>query len=352
MGANDGLERAYREIGRTGVGALELRDWPRSSYFLEHCETRPEDGALVPRRFADDPVVGVSCELGEDQEHVRLLEKAQRVFSDILQEARDRCLTTAASKEFATRGIWWAPKESWHAVVSIFSENPDLLRDDERETWTPFPEDKLKHELGSELRSSLWAYPVPPINLRLYGYRVCADGALIACFVDADATKEGAEESSSNGTSKKFDEKTDSDPLADAIDARTSFGALRRRVKSIGNTGIGTRTSRPKRIIHVTLGRVLRLPSCADARAKEALLAHLRFAAAKLHMNETLDFSMDKRAEPGGWRIATEGAPPRERIVAPGLGEVLRVREASLTVERRWWMMEYEVLAKIPLAND
>jgi hypothetical protein len=90
MGANDGLERAYREIGRSGVGALELGDWPRSSYFLEHCETRPEDGALLPRRFETNPVVGVSCELGEDREHVRLLETAQRVFSDILQEARER----------------------------------------------------------------------------------------------------------------------------------------------------------------------------------------------------------------------------------------------------------------------
>ena len=49
------------------------------------------------------------------------------------------------------------------------------------------PEDKLKHELGVELGSDLWAYPVPPVNLRLHGYRFCADGALIACFVDADA---------------------------------------------------------------------------------------------------------------------------------------------------------------------
>ena len=342
MGANDGLERAYREIGRSGVGALELGDWPRSSYFLEHCETRPEDGALLPRRFETNPVVGVSCELGEDREHVRLLETAQRVFSDILQEARERCLSAAASREFATRGIWWAPRESFHAVVSVFSEHPDLLDRDARERWTPVPEDKLKHELGVELRSDLWAYPVPPINLRLHGYRFCADGALIACFVDDDADAPNDQR-----------EVAADDDAPEEADARTAFGALRRRVKALGVKVLGELSSRPKRIIHVTLGRVLRLPDarvCDDAQ-REALLAHLRRVAAKLHANETVDFSADARAEPGGWRIAVEGAPPRERIVAPGLGGVLRVREASLTVEKRWWMTEYEVLAKIPLAK-
>ena len=350
MGANEGLERAYREIGRAGVGALELRDWPRSSYFLEHCETRPEDGALLPRRFETDPVVGVSCELGEDREHVQLLETAQRVFSDILQEARERCLTAAASREFATRGIWWAPRESFHAVVSIFSEHPDLLDRDARRRWTPVPEDKLEHELGVELRSDLWAYPVPPINLRLHGYRFCADGALIACFVDADADGGNGEP---GGAEKKKEENAPEEvDAADAVDARVAFGALRRRVKALGVKTLGALSSRPKRIIHVTLGRVLRLPDALmDDAQREALLAHLRRVAAKLHANETVDFSADARAEPGGWRIAVEGAPPRERIVAPGLGGVLRVREASLTVEKRWWMTEYEVLAKIPLAK-
>ena len=346
MGANDGLERAYREIGRSGVGALELGDWPRSSYFLEHCETRPEDGALLPRRFETDSVVGVSCELGEDREHVRLLETAQRVFSDILQEARERCLSAAASREFATRGIWWAPRESFHAVVSVFSEHPDLLDRDARERWTPVPEDKLKHELGVELRSDLWAYPVPPINLRLHGYRFCADGALIACFVDDDAGRGGGERDA--GELEKTPEAAE-----DAADAPTAFGALRRRVTALGLKVLGALSSRPKRIIHVTLGRVLRLPDarvCDDAQ-REALLAHLRRVAAKLHANETVDFSADARAEPSGWRIAVEGAPPRERIVAPGIGGVLRVREASLTVEKRWWMTEYAVLAKIPLAE-
>ena len=128
---------------------------------------------------------------------------------------------------------------------------------------------------------------------------------------------------------------------------------MRRRVKALGVKTLGALSSRPKHIIHVTLGRVLRLPDALmDDAQREALLAHLRRVAAKLHANETVDFSADARAEPGGWRIAVEGAPPRERIVAPGLGGVLRVREASLIVEKRWWMTEYDVLAKIPLAKD
>ena len=58
MGSNESLEQAYREISRAGVGALELRDWPRSSHFLEHC-TETEGGALLPRRFKTNPGVGV-----------------------------------------------------------------------------------------------------------------------------------------------------------------------------------------------------------------------------------------------------------------------------------------------------
>ena len=58
LGSNESLEQAYREISRAGVGALELRDWPRSSHFLEHC-TETEGGALLPRRFKTNPGVGV-----------------------------------------------------------------------------------------------------------------------------------------------------------------------------------------------------------------------------------------------------------------------------------------------------
>ena len=336
MGANAGLERAYRETGRAGGGALERKEWPRSEYFLKHCEVG-SDGALLPRRFENNGVVGVSVQLGEDPDHVALLTKAQHVFSDILQEARERGLAPAAGQEWAERGVWWAPREAWHTVVTIFSENPDLLSAEERIKWRPVPEDKLKYELGTELKSEIWAYPVSPVNLRLYGYRVCQDGALIACFVDDDAEDENIDfEKSEN---------------CESIDERTAFGSLRRRVKQIGGKLLGPLTSRPKCIIHVTLGRVLRLPGSADDEEREHLLAHLNAVANKLHANETIDFSADERAVPGGWRIAVEGAPPRDRIVVPGLHEVLRVKQASLTVEKRWWMMEFDVLATIPLAQ-
>ena len=98
---------------------------------------------------------------------------------------------------------------------------------------------------------------------------------------------------------------------------------------------------------------MLRLPDALMDDAQEKRCSRTCVASPRSCTRcETVDFSADARAEPGGWRIAVEGAPPRERIVAPGLGGVLRVREASLTVEKRWWMTEYDVLAKIPLAKD
>jgi hypothetical protein len=345
MGANDGLKRAYREIGRTGASALELGDWPRSAYFLTHCETRFEDGALVPRKFDRNPSVGVVALLGDDPAHIRLMTKAQSVFSDILQEAREQCLSPAVGKEWATRGVWWAPVASWHVVVGVFSDNPEFSPPAQRAARRPLEGKKLKHELGSELRSDLWAFPVPVINLRLHGYRICDDGALVACFVDDDANENADDETEKEAPENETDTETD---------ARTTFGELRRRVRSIGGAILGpsSASQQTQQLILVTLGRVLRLPESADVASIEALVSHLNAVAKKLHANETVDFSADARAVPGGWRIAVDGAPsPRARIPCPGLHEVLRIKEVSLTVEHRWWMVEHETLAKIPLAR-
>ena len=226
----------------------------------------------------------------------------------------------------------------------------DLLDRDARERWTPVPEDKLKHELGVELRSDLWAVSGAahqPASARL---PLCADGALIFGCASWTPTRT-AGTANPEEPEKKINAPEEVD-AADAVDARVAFGALRRRVKALGEKTLGALSSRPKHIIHVTLKRV-RLPDALmDDAQREALLAHLRRSPPSCTRTRRW-ISRRMRAEPGGWRIAVEGAPAPEgahrRARARG---VLRVREASLIVEKRWWMTEYDVLAKIPLAKD
>ena len=275
---------------------------------------------MLPRRFETNPVVGVSCELGEDREHVRLLETAQRVFSDILQEARERCLSAAASREFATRGIWWAPRESFHAVVSVFSEHPDLLDRDARERWTPVPEDKLKHELGVELRSDLWAYPVPPINLRLHGYR-CVDGAPSRASWTPTRTAGTA-----NPEEPRKKKRAGGGRRRRRRRRARRVRRLRRRASKRAET-LGALSSRPAHHPRHARARAA-APRRADGRRAERSAARAP-APRRREAARDRDGGFSRRLRAPSPRVAhrRRGRALEERIVAPGIGGALRVRE-------------------------
>ena len=304
------LEAMYHEIGRQGVGALELHEWPRSSYFLEHCSPGP-DGAPSPRRFDQHPVVGFNVMFDEDPAHVALLHKVQRVFRDMLQEARERCLSPKAAAE-------WERQRTHPSSPSSRSIRAAPRGGARR---SPVPIDKLEHELGTELRADLWAYPVPPLAFRLHGLRVCADGALIACFVEAD-------------------------PSAPA------FAPLRRRVMDVATEVLGPLTSRPKRLIHVTLGRVLSLPTLATSDELANLQRTMRAMTADLHTNRVpAEWLSETRAIPGDWRVEVEGRSTHELAPIPGMGDVLRIVKGTMTMERQWWMAAYDKVTEIRFAE-
>ena len=301
MRANAELERLYREVGRAGLEALDLGEWPRSASLLEHCVSLP-DGSLAPRRFErGEEVVACNALLGRDPAHVALLTLAQRTFRDALQEARERCLSPESGAAFANRCVRWCAPESWHAVVAVFSECPALLPARERASWAPVPADKLDHALGTELRGEFFAFPVPPVRLRFHGYRVCADGALIACFQDA-----AAEEDPERGSlpTRKSGDASDED--------RGGFLPLRERSRLIAARVLGgPLTSRPKNLIHVTLGRVLRPPS-RDRVGVGVVRGHRSLARREAPRGPRPE-RVGRRAEgrARGWRMGR--APRRQR---------------------------------------
>ena len=200
-------------------------------------------------------------------------------------------------QEELRKGMYFVDEASWHTVAAIFAENPVLLSEDERAKWQPVGPDQLAR-LGRRLEESLVDAPVPPLAITLHGLRVCADGALIAAFVE-DETAGGG------------------------------FMPLRERAKTVGIEVLEVLTTRPKKLIHVTLGRVLELP----AGITDSELADVRGVA-----GEWAAALLDGRL-PGGGGV-------------PGLGRGLTMRSATLTVEKQWWMGDFTQVAEIPMTES
>ena len=76
---------------------------------------------------------------------------------------------------------------------------------------------------------------------------MCADGAMIAVFVEEDEEEEEEKSASASASAHST-----------AGGGGGGFMPLRERAKEVGTSVLGALTSRPKKLIHVTMGRVLR----------------------------------------------------------------------------------------------
>ena len=115
---------------------------------------------------------------------------------------------------------------------------------------------------------------------------------------------------------------------------------------------LGPLTSRPKRLIHVTLGRVLSLPTLATSDELANLQRTMRAMTADLHTNRVpAEWLSETRAIPGDWRVEVEGQSTHELAPIPGLGDVLHIVKGTVTVERQWWMAAYDKVTEIRFAE-
>lgn len=111
-----------------------------------------------------------------------------------------------------------------HLVVTVFQEHPSMLSEEDKKHWRLVTESDIKQMILDF--DTVFASIKTPIRLILKSILLTPDGAMIAGF----------EESPIN---------TD------------TFQALKGESIRIGKQRIGDLTSRPKNLIHVTLGRVL-----------------------------------------------------------------------------------------------
>jgi len=117
--------------------------------------------------------------------------------------------------------LFMADERTWHMCVAVFHEHPSLIDEATRQRWRRVEPSEAK-AVGEAVAAR--TAPMNAPRLVLDSLCVCADGALIAGFVD---------------------------------DERGCAAALREACARAGGDALGMLTSRPKRLLHVTLGRLL-----------------------------------------------------------------------------------------------
>lgn len=277
----------------------KLEQWPDAGNFASRLvfETDGQGRRRVrPPAFTDGQgPVGVFAMLDRNDEAQFVVDAADDAFKKFCSEVMNNILDSPKERQdFDDTCVLAAPKGSHHITVAIFQEHPILLQNaEERENWKSIDKDilekfelKLSKGFGHDPALSL----IP--DLTLDALILTPDGALIACFLDS----------------------TD------------NFLRLRSISKEVATEVLeGSLTSRPKTLIHATVGRVLGLPEGSTSNQRERL-TQLAF-----HYNEQV--------------LPNLVMSMRER------GQVsLTVREVSLLRNTVWLMYDRTIYASWKLS--
>lgn len=275
-----GLSAVYRNLR---VQANEKAEgWPHAdamrSKLVEMADWK--DSRLQPPEFSDGHGPIGAYSMFRSVEQLRVLRFCKQAFDRFLDELK-LILTPEQQPEFE-RLLWVNAERSYHTCVSVFHEHPSLLTSEaDQAKWRPVQGELLK-QLAAALRQTTAKHNSAP-TLTLDSLCVTADGAFIVGFVD---------------------------------DERGTFAALRESTAACAKATIGGElTSRPKSLIHVTLGRILGMPAGLSAAQRARIAALVRE-----YNDEVLP------------RLVASADCPR----------VMRVGGLSLVRDRVWWMTEYD----------
>ena len=257
---------------------LELHDSPELHAHAGRSARRlwlDERARSAPHRGLEPGRRGAAAELSADgplSRRIRRSDAAQGldifraarrdVFEPFVREletvlAQGGTDADARARAEVAAGVHWPEEHTAHTIALVFSEHPSLLDDAARATWRRIESaeiDTLAQTLelhargatraaaGATARSERACRVSAAIELRVHGYAVTPDGSMLMLL--EEALHEPARGSSRG--------------------AGGGFGALRSRLQAHGEATLGTLNSRPKKLIHVTCGRLLAWPG--DAR--------------------------------------------------------------------------------------
>lgn len=271
------------------------------------CVVDPANGKLVPPSFekGKGPIGSVALH-SRNAQGAELFRIARSVMDAFIKDLTSRIFgifSTAVGESWSERTVWFCPEEFFHTIVTVFMEAEEIVDDPEVQAKCRKVSDEERTELAETLK--MGCKEVPPPHLRVIGYRITPDGAFLVLFEEDEAKDtEGA-----------------------------SFTDLRQRTAQIGTEVLGELTSRPKNIVHATVGRVLEEPEDLTEAQRGALTGTVYIWAEALGE--------------GKWPQGSENSGS----ALPGLGTVLTTDRIFMYQETGWWLTEFDEV-EIPLKGE
>jgi hypothetical protein len=228
------LSKVYRDIAQRSNQITT--DWPHSQALCQDCLVYNEAHGCYQLPFFNDGngPLGVFGLLHRNEQAQDIMEVCHGVFDQFCSDVCTKILRDdpAIQAEFLEHWVLNTPSESDHISVAILQEHPSFLKDPmERKRWEPIASTSIL-ELGAILSCEHGKIPAPMLELDAVLWT--PDGALIAGFVETN--KDGRD---------------------------SSFDKLRTTTKSLAQSVLNNSTlsaTRPKQLIHATVGRVVGLP--------------------------------------------------------------------------------------------
>ena len=340
--ANLELARLARELHAKTQAAARGGLWPdeRARSALHRGLEPPSAAAAPPRpkRFArDGPLEVVAFVDAMLPNGLDIFRAARRdVFEPFVREleaalAQGGTDADARAHAEVAAGVHWPEEHTAHTIALVFSEHPSLLDDAARATWRRIESaeiDTLAQTLELHARGATRAAAgatalseracrvSAAIELRVHGYAVTPDGSMLLLL--EEALHEPARGSSRG--------------------AGGGFGALRSRLQAHGEATLGTLNSRPKKLIHVTCGRLLAWPGDArpDGSRGAALGADAAARVGRVAQRWSEHLARGTLPPPPGG--ADDDAAARGGLRVPNLGARLAVNELELVRDLEWMM--------------
>lgn len=229
----DSLSSVYKKMASR---ALQVPSWPDSA--TSNKLFRRNGSYVIPTFPITEAPLAVAALLDHNHSARRILKDCDRVFETFLSEIQIALSSSMHLTRNLERNVWRITPGTHHITVAVFQEHPSLLLDEtDRGRWRPVQEN-VAEQVFSELSSHQQNNDrlMAPM-LQLDSLLITGDGVMIAGFVDR----------------------------------LESFQKIRLSCLEIARSVIGELTSRPKKLMHVTLGRVLAMPDGINVNEQQAV---------------------------------------------------------------------------------
>ena len=308
IASTSSLSQVYKEISSK---ALEIgEEWPDSTN-ADILFQRDDRGAyLIPSFPEQDAPLSVVAILDRNQDAHRIVKECDVIFASLVADLHAKLLSNAVEDpqdrnsigdssrlgEELERYTWRMAEGTHHLTVAVFQEHPSLLLDKAgKARWH-----RVEESAAEAVYHHISSYQPTDINLssprlQLDSILLTRDGAMIAGFLDMTGTFQNIRYSCLE--------------IASAV---------------LGGDG----TSRPKNLIHVTMGRILALPQDLNpaqrqavaslvrqyntkilpnrvARMQTSLPAGASFALTELTMIRDVVWTLRRIKEYGSWHLNT-----------------------------------------------